>query len=115
MPRNFVRRVEVMFPVDDESLRDRLIDEILAISREDNVKARLLLPDGTYQRLRPEKGDPLRRSQRRFIELARRSAVAPTIRREDADEHAVKRPESVAKTGVSGVHLALLAKPSLPS
>jgi polyphosphate kinase len=115
MPRNFVRRVEVMFPVDDESLRDRLIDEILAISREDNVKARLLLPDGTYQRLRPEKGDPLRRSQRRFIELARRSAVAPTIRREDAEEPGVNPRESVEKTEACGAHLALLAKPSLPS
>jgi polyphosphate kinase 1 len=115
MPRNFVRRVEVMFPVDDESLRDRLIDEILAVSREDNVKARLLLPDGTYQRLRPENGDPLRRSQQRFIELARQSAGALPARRDHADEQAVKRRESAAKTGFSGVHLALLGKPSLPS
>jgi transposase InsO family protein len=87
----------------------------LAISREDNVKARMLLPDGTYQRLRPEKGDPLRRSQRRFIELARRSAVAPTIRREDAEEPGVNPRESVEKTEACGAHLALLAKPSLPS
>jgi polyphosphate kinase len=116
MPRNFVRRVEVMFPVDDESLRDRLIDEILAISREDNVKARMLLPDGTYQRLRPKNGDPLRRSQQRLIELARRSkAASPPARRDDAGEPAVKRRESAARTGVSGVHLALMSKPSLPS
>jgi polyphosphate kinase len=116
MPRNFVRRVEVMFPVDDESLRDRLIDEILAISREDNVKARMLLPDGTYQRLRPKNGDPLQRSQQRLIELARRSkAASPPARRDDAGEPAVKRRESAARTGVSGVHLALMSKPSLPS
>ena len=89
MPRNFVRRVEVMFPVDDESLRDRLIDEILAISREDNVKARMLLPDGTYQRVRPENGDPSRRSQQRFIELARQSAAAPLARGKTADEYVV--------------------------
>jgi polyphosphate kinase len=40
MPRNFQRRIEVMFPVDDEGLRDRVIDEILAIALKDNVKAR---------------------------------------------------------------------------
>jgi ABC-type lipopolysaccharide export system ATPase subunit len=92
-----------------------LIDEILAISREDNVKARLLLPDGTYQRVRPEKGDPLRRSQRRFMELARQSAAAPTALRQDAEEPGVKPRESVEKTEACGAHLALLAKPSLPS
>jgi polyphosphate kinase len=115
MPRNFVRRVEVMFPVDDESLRDRLIDEILATSRDDNVKARMLLPDGTYQRLHPQNGDPLRRSQQRFIELARRTAAAPPGSRDDRDEYPAGRRENPAKTGVSGAQPALLHKPSLPS
>jgi polyphosphate kinase len=115
MPRNFIRRVEVMFPVDDESLRDRLIDEILATSRDDNVKARRLLPDGTYQRVRPENGDPSRRSQQRFIELARKSAVAQPAPREDSDEYVVGSRESSTKGGVSGVQPALLGKPSLPS
>jgi len=115
MPRNFIRRVEVMFPVDDEALRDRLIDEILAVSREDNVKARMLLPDGTYQRLRRQTGDPARRSQQRFIELARKSAVAQPAPREDSDEYAVGPRESPAQGGVSSVQPALLGKPSLPS
>jgi polyphosphate kinase len=115
MPRNFLRRVEVMFPVDDESLRDRLVDEILTISREDNVKARMLLPDGTYQRLHPENGDPLRRSQQRFIALARRSAEVPPTRKDDRDAHVAAERESPAKSGVSAVQPALLGKPSLPS
>ncbi len=54
MPRNFQRRVEVMFPVEDEGLRDRVVDEILGIALADNVKARRLLPDGSYVRVRPE-------------------------------------------------------------
>ncbi|MES1208153.1 MAG: polyphosphate kinase 1 [Pseudomonadota bacterium] len=73
MPRNFVRRVEVMFPVDDEALRDRVIEEVLALSLGDNVKARRLLPDGRYERVRPE-GKPPIRSQVRFMELAREKA-----------------------------------------
>jgi hypothetical protein len=76
----------------------------------------MLLPDGTYQRLRPENGAPLRRSQQRFIELARQSTAAPPpAPRDDAGERAVKRRENATKTGFSGVHLALLGKPSLPS
>jgi polyphosphate kinase len=115
MPRNFIRRVEVMFPIDDESLRDRLIDEILAISREDNVKARMLLPDGTYQRVRPEMGEPSRRSQQCFIELARKSAVAQPTPVDDSGEHVVTARGSQTQSGSSGVQPALLGKPSLPS
>jgi polyphosphate kinase len=75
MPRNFQRRVEVMFPIDDERLRDRVTGEILAITLADNVKARRLLPDGRYERVRPEGRPPLR-SQQRFMELAREKAQA---------------------------------------
>jgi polyphosphate kinase len=76
MPRNFQRRVEVMFPVDDEDLRVRVVDEILAIALRDNVKARRLLADGTYVRVRPEGDAPPVRSQYRFMELAREKAQA---------------------------------------
>jgi polyphosphate kinase len=76
MPRNFQRRVEVMFPVDDEALRDRVVGEILGIALKDNVKARRLLPDGTYERVRAEAGAPAVRSQYRFMELAREKAQA---------------------------------------
>jgi polyphosphate kinase len=78
MPRNFQRRVEVMFPIDDRELRDRVVDEILAIALADNVKARRLLADGTYVRVRAEttNGKPGLRSQYRFMELAREKAQA---------------------------------------
>lgn len=52
MPRNFFRRVEVVFPVEDEKLKARLHDEILLSGLADNVKARILQPDGTYKRAR---------------------------------------------------------------
>jgi len=50
MPRNLERRVEIMFPVEEESLKERLI-HILNVLLEDNVKARVLMPDGTYERI----------------------------------------------------------------
>jgi polyphosphate kinase len=76
MPRNFQRRVEVMFPVDDEDLRDRVVDEILGVTLADNVKARRLLADGTYVRVRREGEAAPLRSQYRFMELAREKAQA---------------------------------------
>ena len=76
MTRNFVRRVEVAFPVEDPAARDRVLDEILATQLADNVKARILRPDGTYERVQPKPGQPPIRSQERFMHLARRAVTA---------------------------------------
>ena len=50
MPRNLYERVEVLFPVQDPPLRQRLRQEILEAYLADDVKARLLRSDGTYVR-----------------------------------------------------------------
>ena len=47
MPRNLDKRVEIIFPVEDERLKEEL-KHILDIQLSDNTKAHLLLPDGTY-------------------------------------------------------------------
>jgi len=70
MDRNLIRRVEVVFPIEQADLKARVIDEILAVSLADNAKARELLPDGSYRRLVPAEGKPALRSQQRFLELA---------------------------------------------
>lgn len=48
MPRNLYRRVEIAFPLEDESLRQYLIKTLLNISLKDNVKGRILMPNGKY-------------------------------------------------------------------
>jgi polyphosphate kinase len=48
--RNFLRRVEICFPVEDASLRDR-VEGILDVYWRDNVKAREQHADPTYVRL----------------------------------------------------------------
>jgi polyphosphate kinase len=70
MPRNFFRRIEVVFPIEDKQIRDRLLMEILNISLADNTKAYTLNPDATYTRVQAEKGVVTCRSQARFISLA---------------------------------------------
>jgi polyphosphate kinase len=57
MPRNLVERCEVLFPVTQPDLKKRLRDEILQAYLDDNVKARLLQPDGEYIRA-PDMGTP---------------------------------------------------------
>ena len=52
MPRNFFKRIEVVFPVEDGVLRDRITEEILSYQLKDNQKARTLASDGSYH---PEK------------------------------------------------------------
>ena len=49
MPRNLERRVEILFPIKDETNAMHLKD-VLAIQLEDNEKAHLLMADGTYAR-----------------------------------------------------------------
>jgi len=68
LPRNLFRRIEVVFPIEDGVLRERIIKEILAIPLADNVKARVLENDGSYD-LAEKTGKP-HRSQFEFIELA---------------------------------------------
>jgi polyphosphate kinase len=52
MPRNLYERVELLFPVKDETLRERLSSEILPAYLEDTQKARILGFDGVYTRVR---------------------------------------------------------------
>jgi polyphosphate kinase len=73
MPRNFFRRIEVAFPVEDGVLRDRVINELLAVTLADNVKARHLQPDGSYVIPAPPRHEPTRRSQFEFMALVRGS------------------------------------------
>ncbi len=75
MPRNFFRRIEVMFPVEDVQLKARICEAILPTILSDNVKARVENPDGTYRRATPEEGKAAVRSQVALHSLARGSAL----------------------------------------
>jgi polyphosphate kinase len=68
MPRNLDRRVELVFPAIHSDLRDAIRDNILRIHLQDNQQARRLLPDGTYERVQPQSGEPELNSQAWLIE-----------------------------------------------
>ena len=81
MPRNLDKRVEIVFPVEDENLKEE-VKHILQIQLEDNVKAHILQPDGTYEKV-DKRGKMLLNSQDFFCEEATRRAK-------------IKQPETAA-------------------
>lgn len=50
MPRNLERRVEILFPVEEQRLKEELL-HILECQLKDNVKASVLKQDGSYERV----------------------------------------------------------------
>jgi polyphosphate kinase len=78
MPRNFYRRVEVMFPIESPPLKKRVLQELIPSCLLDNVRARLLRSDGTYERIMPKNGESPYRSQEEMIKLHHSKAITKT-------------------------------------
>jgi polyphosphate kinase len=68
MSRNLDRRVEQLFPIEDPQLRESIRDQILFIHLKDNRQARRMRPDGNYERVQPQEGEPELNSQLWMIE-----------------------------------------------
>jgi polyphosphate kinase len=75
MMRNFDRRVEVATPIRLPKLKRYLKDEVLDTYLADNVKARQLMPDGSYVRVQPQNGEPTVNSQTHFYHGPSRGLV----------------------------------------
>ena len=69
MPRNLFRRIEVLFPIEDGNLCDRIINQILRVTLADNVKAQFLGADGIYRQAKLPKDTEPTRCQWEFIAL----------------------------------------------
>ncbi len=75
MPRNLDKRVEILFPIEDQKLREEA-RHILEIQLEDNVKAHILQPDGSYEKI-DKRGKVLICAQDYFCQEAEQRARAP--------------------------------------
>ena len=73
MPRNLDKRIELLVEVVDPAAR-RFLGRILDTCLADNVKARRLRPDGTYERVKPAPRAKRLRSQEALYDAARRAA-----------------------------------------
>ena len=72
MPRNLDRRVEIVFPVEDENIKKEIL-HVLDLEFRDNVKAHILQPDGTYEK-QDKRGKMLVNSQMEFCKEAQQKA-----------------------------------------
>ena len=101
LTRNTECRVEVGVRVEDPVLKEKL-DSILRLQLSDNVNAREMQPDGSYQKVKPAPGEPLVNSQMGMYDLlrddwtARDKAPAPTSVAETPKPQPVKAPEKPA-------------------
>ncbi|MGI9108417.1 MAG: polyphosphate kinase 1 [Opitutales bacterium] len=71
MPRNFLRRVECVFPVRNKALRKRIETEVIANYLERSGDAKTLQPDGAYVAHSPE-GRRAPCAQDAFLAIARK-------------------------------------------
>jgi polyphosphate kinase len=76
MHRNLERRVEIMFPVQDEKIREELLD-VLNSYFTDNCQARVLDSSGTWKQLSPAQGEKPFRVQKDMLSRAARDSDSP--------------------------------------
>lgn len=71
MPRNLDRRVEIIFPVENERLMDQ-VRHIMETQLADNTKSHILQKDGHYEKI-DKRGKKLLNSQQQFCKEAEKA------------------------------------------
>ena len=69
MPRNLDRRVEILFPIENEHLKKEAM-HVLEIQLKDTLKAQVKRPDGTYEKV-DRRGKQALSAQQYFMEYAK--------------------------------------------
>ncbi len=77
MTRNLDHRVEAVVPVESPTIR-RQLRFILSVMFTDNRRRWVLDPDGSYEQVQPEDGEPVRDTQSILMEQTRRATDGPT-------------------------------------
>lgn len=94
MARNLNRRIEILFPIECEALRQRVSHEIFDTLFQDNLSSWELGSDGFWVKNEPGGAPPLR-AQERFIELARVGGI-----RQIAYDQAIRHPTAARKEAI---------------
>ena len=79
MTRNLHKRVELMFPILEPSLQEKIMS-LLDIYWKDNIKSWKLLPDGNYEKIKPEEGEQPFCAQEYLLNEIKRSIKAAKLK-----------------------------------
>lgn len=85
MARNFYRRIEVVFPIEQDDLRERIIQQILRAYLQDNTRAKLLRSTGAYRLVAPSKSEDPLTAQSFLIQQAKLMTKAAEAAAKDAE------------------------------
>lgn len=101
MSRNTIRRVEVATPVENDKLKQKLW-KMFCILMKDNVKARIMMNDGTYLHVIPKENEEIINSQEFFYEQAYKNLEIKQNRQEQLrinreNSKTKKKTKTVAK------------------
>lgn len=80
MPRNLDRRVEIVFPVEEEALKEKA-KHILKVQLDDTMKAHCLQPDGSYQKVDRRGKDALEAQKQFCKEAVEANVPVPVIQK----------------------------------
>lgn len=93
MNRNLLRRIEVIFPIEDPDIKTRIVEEMLNSFLKDNEFSDLLHPNGTYYKDLDMKKQKKFSSQKYFVDLSEKNSEISKPKK-----HPLKRPIIVHKT-----------------
>jgi polyphosphate kinase len=79
MARNFYRRIEVIFPIEQDDLREFILNEVLETYLKDNLNATQLRANGSYRRVQPSRNEEPLSAQAFFIKKAKERTRAAEI------------------------------------